>query len=270
MTQLLAARLRNIMSNHIQQAYGAPGYPGDQAPAKSFVATWLLSLFFGFLGVDRFYLGKIGTGVLKLLTFGGLGVWVLIDWIIILTGSMRDKSGRLLDGYAKHRLVAWIVTAALLVVGMVSGGSSAAMLAKTAADVPAVSQQADPSSAAAAPAETEEEAEDPVGEAVEEAATWQEVVTMEGGTDKSSSTFELTGAEARMTYSFAGGEDFAIGAIYVLEEGIVLLEDGGLPEVMLDGPAEDETALHKSAGTYYLDVNAANFSGWTVTIEELR
>ena len=42
-----------------------------------------MSIFFGSLGVDRFIMGKVGTGILKLITFGGLGVWWLIDLILI-------------------------------------------------------------------------------------------------------------------------------------------------------------------------------------------
>ena len=59
-----------------QSAYGA--YP--QESQKSFVVTWLLAYFLGGLGVDRFYLGKVGTGLLKLFTLGGLGVWALVDF----------------------------------------------------------------------------------------------------------------------------------------------------------------------------------------------
>lgn len=88
-------------------------------PPKSFLATWLFALFLGVFGVDRFYLGKIGTAIAKLLTLGGLGVWVLVDLIIVLAGAQRDKLGRPLEGYAKHRTVAWIVTAVVLVLSLV-------------------------------------------------------------------------------------------------------------------------------------------------------
>ena len=61
---------------------------------KGFVPTLLLCFFFGFLGVHRFYVGKIGTGVLMLITFGGLGIWSLVDFIMIVVGSFKDKEGR--------------------------------------------------------------------------------------------------------------------------------------------------------------------------------
>jgi len=60
---------------------------------KGFVPTLLLCFFLGMLGVHRFYVGKIGTGILMLLTFGGLGIWSLIDFIIIACGNFKDKQG---------------------------------------------------------------------------------------------------------------------------------------------------------------------------------
>ena len=63
---------------------------------KSRLAVSLLSFFLGVIGVHRFYLGKIGTGILMILTFGGLGIWALIDFIMAVSGSMKDKDGKLI------------------------------------------------------------------------------------------------------------------------------------------------------------------------------
>lgn len=57
----------------------------------------LLSLLFGFLGLDRFYLGYFWLGLLKLLTLGGFGIWWLFDFILIFTNNLQDKKGRKLE-----------------------------------------------------------------------------------------------------------------------------------------------------------------------------
>lgn len=67
--------------------------PIETASDRGFVPMILLCFFLGSLGVHRFYAGKIGTGVLMLLTLGGLGIWTMIDFIIIVTGNFRDKEG---------------------------------------------------------------------------------------------------------------------------------------------------------------------------------
>ncbi len=65
----------------------------DISPKSRLVAL-LLCFFLGWLGIHRFYVGKIGTGILMLLTAGGFGIWVIIDLILIVMGSFTDKEGR--------------------------------------------------------------------------------------------------------------------------------------------------------------------------------
>jgi TM2 domain-containing membrane protein YozV len=65
----------------------------SSAPQKKFVTALLLSLFLGSLGVDRFYLGYTGLGIAKLLTFGGLGIWSIIDFIMIATRKITAANG---------------------------------------------------------------------------------------------------------------------------------------------------------------------------------
>ena len=60
---------------------------------KSFVTTLILCVLLGALGVHRFYVGKIGTGILMLLTLGGLGIWQLIDVIVIAVQNFKDSEG---------------------------------------------------------------------------------------------------------------------------------------------------------------------------------
>jgi TM2 domain-containing membrane protein YozV len=66
---------------------------------KNWMIALLLSFFLGTFGADRFYLGCIGTGVLKLLTFGGFGIWAIIDFIRLLTGSKLCGGFRWIDAH---------------------------------------------------------------------------------------------------------------------------------------------------------------------------
>ena len=68
------------------------------SPTTTSTTDWLtlflLTFFVGVLGVHRFYVGKIGTGFLMLLTLGGLGVWFLVDLILVVTGQFTNKDGQ--------------------------------------------------------------------------------------------------------------------------------------------------------------------------------
>ena len=65
----------------------------EENTLKSKTTAIILSVLLGQLGVDRFYLGYVGLGVVKLITCGGFGIWWLIDLIMICTGSLKPADG---------------------------------------------------------------------------------------------------------------------------------------------------------------------------------
>ncbi|SDK90401.1 TM2 domain-containing protein [Cryobacterium psychrotolerans] len=201
-----------------------PTYPAAQENApvgavnaiasdKSFVVTWLFAWLLGLFAVDRFYLGKVGTGLLKLFTLSGFGIWWLVDLILVLAGAQRDKQGRKLAGYDANKKIAWIITAVGIVLSMIISG---------------VTNAASPgdSPAAVAPLENED-ASAPVEEApVEEPPA--EVATVQSWADDSFGTFAPVtqtgtgdnlvtlpaGATAGIvTATHDGGSNFAISVL---------------------------------------------------------
>lgn len=60
---------------------------------KNLLVATLLCFFLGTLGVHRFYVGKVGTGIAMILTLGGLGVWTLVDFIMLLVQAFKDSEG---------------------------------------------------------------------------------------------------------------------------------------------------------------------------------
>jgi len=71
---------------------------------KVILPVFVLCLLLGGFGAHRFYVGKIGTGILMLLTLGGLGIWVLIDLVVILCGEFTDKAGNKIRQWTGEQL----------------------------------------------------------------------------------------------------------------------------------------------------------------------
>lgn len=88
---------------------------------RHFLILFFFSFMWGTFGVDRFYMGLYGTGILKLVTLGGLGFWAITDLIVVMTGTFKDKQGRLAlqaDEYKKFagRTILWFAVILGLVI----------------------------------------------------------------------------------------------------------------------------------------------------------
>lgn len=88
-------------------------------PDTSYITATYFSLFLGFLGVDRFYMGQVFLGVVKLLTLGGFGIWWLIDLIWIALGNAKTKNGTRLVRTERDNRIVFIGVAIFLAIQLV-------------------------------------------------------------------------------------------------------------------------------------------------------
>ena len=86
--------VKKILNGEEVKDYVAPEVPVE---TKDWMITFLLCLFCGGLGIHRYYVGKIGTGILYTLTVGLFGIGCLVDFIKILCGKFTDKDGNLIQ-----------------------------------------------------------------------------------------------------------------------------------------------------------------------------
>lgn len=104
----------SVCGSQLSAAYTPPPQPAQSPePDLTFVAATgekkhpsspkdkgtaiLLVIFLGFLGAHRFYAGKPGTAILMLITLGGAGIWILVDFVRIISNSFLDGNGFVLD-----------------------------------------------------------------------------------------------------------------------------------------------------------------------------
>jgi len=74
---------------------------GGGASDKKILVAFLLCFFLGWLGLHRFYVGKIGTGIVWLITWGIFGIGTIVDLIMLAVGAFKDKEGKKLTEWVK-------------------------------------------------------------------------------------------------------------------------------------------------------------------------
>jgi hypothetical protein len=111
----------------------------DLSP-KSGLTAYVLCMFLGVLGIHRFYVGKIGTGILMLLTFGGLGFWAIYDLLSIVCKNFTDSQGRTVEVVknptAPRNIIIVVICVYILIVGSAAlfGGKTVRQIANVGKD----------------------------------------------------------------------------------------------------------------------------------------
>lgn len=246
--------------------YGAPtttqpGYPGGgaQPPAQP-KGLAIASMVVG-----------IASLVLCATIFGGIvgGIVAVVLGIIALKKAQSKAMS--ITGIATGGL-AFLIAVIIFVSSMFFFGAaldSISSPSQTSEQVVEETQDAAPEETEETEAAPEEEPEETEPEAAE--PEWTTVLELSGNADRQSDTIELTGGNVRITYEFedSTGHDMVFAAIYLLDEGVDLMTDGGIPDVMISEAGDGETILRRGAGEYYLRVSAAN-TNYTVIVEEQR
>lgn len=270
-----------------QQQYHPPAYPPGyhqnqaHAPQRPSSGLGITSMILGIIAIVLAFIPVVG-----ILSFGlGLAAVILGIFAIIQKRGKGQGIAGLITGVLSLGIAGIVTLLTGVFVSAVDEG-----LQEAADDLE--EEEAEVEEAAAEDDEATEDDVDEVTEEDDEPADsnweWVEVATLSGTGDERGEVFTIEN-DARITYEFTAdtsldddladledqfgeefgeyGDSFAMAAVYLVPEGDSLAEDGGLPEMMIDGDDSGDTMLYQT-GSYYLDVAAANYESWTVTIEE--
>ncbi|MCG2624884.1 TM2 domain-containing protein [Arthrobacter sp. I2-34] len=221
-------------------------FPVDMPVLKDFRTNWVLSLFLGMLGVDRFHRGRPVTGTLKLLTLGGAGLWWAGDLLAVATGYAVDGGGHPMKGRRSHRLLAVVVSLAVI-------------LGAGAAAVTAVAPLARPLAVGAG--RTTLSVLTALFPAPQRVWVWEEAATLSRNGDGPSTAFLVTGDTLRISYTLN-----AAGFLYLLPAGANELPHFTPPVIAAMKPETGEVTVAAVPGTYRL--YAQSSGRWTARVAE--
>ncbi|HEX9088484.1 MAG TPA: TM2 domain-containing protein [Arthrobacter sp.] len=209
-------------------------------PLKSLRTAWLLALFLGFAGADRFYLGKPFTGTLKLLTLGGAGIWWLTDLFRLTRPTAEDARRAPLDGTPELARTLGLVSAVLIaaVLGLGIGAAATPVTAAAASTYRALHTIMSPQAPPAV-------------------RSWYPVADT-GGTG-SLVPVATTAGQVRVTYNFGA-------------PAVVYFQPETGPAVMvgiMEKPGPGSRTIDLPAGAYTLTVSTTG-TDWTLKAEEYR
>ncbi len=217
--------------------------PVPEVRLIDFRRPWALSLLAGFFGVDRFYLRRPVSGLVKLLTLGGAGFWWAADVLALALGSAVDGGGHPLAGRRGHRAAALGVSLVVIltVFALASGPALTLLRAGAGSAMTALSS---------------------VLPTREPPPRWTEVAALAGGPGRPApEPFTLAGGAARIKYTLDGP-----GFIYLLAEGTDGVPDGEEPLISRLEAGSGTHTQRVDPGEWTLVVLPAE-TRWTATID---
>lgn len=215
-------------------------FPVGLPELMDFRLNWLLALFLGALGADRFHRGCLATGILKLVTLGGVGLWWAWDLLAVATGYAVDGRGHPMKGRPGQRILAMGISVAVIAG---AGTAFASAVAPAAQDFVAAAGRL--TDAAVNPPR-------PV---------WEPLARFAGKDEGPTRPFTVAGDALILRYTFDDA-----GFVYLLPAGMASVPDGSKPVISSFDQSAGTITIGVRPGDYLLYVQSR--SGWMVAVVE--